>query len=563
MPERDIRLQRRHTVERIWRFSAGLLIGGTILAILVLAYTPPVSRDALTHHLAVPQLYLDKGGIHEIPEYTFSYYPMNLDLLYLIPLALGNDILPKYIHFSFALLTACLIFFYLRRATGPAAGILGVLMFLSLPIIVKLSITVYVDLGLIFFSTAALFACLQWKESGYRRRHLILAASFCGLALGTKYNGLITFFLLTLLIIYMYAWDHRRTSSYRGPALTRGLAFVVVALLVFSPWLIKNYAWTGNPVYPLFDSVFRTKPTPSAVIVEKVQAVAPPLPLDHFSIRHHGYGESTLEIALVPLRVFFQGRDDNPKYFDGVLNPYLCLLPLCWLILSGPSAFRERSASFYLFGYAILYLLFVFFRHDMRIRYIGPIIPPLIILSVNGFFDLLRFVQSRLQGAGLIAAQSGCVLMLAALLAVNYNYMAGQFRRITPLEYISGQVSRADYISRFRPEYRLHVYAGRNLPANARILGLFLGNRRYYSQREIVFDDHLLKELIHGDRSAEAVGKQLEQRGITHLMIRHDLFEKWVGDNFSPAEITVLQEFFGKRLFLLQAVSGYVLYALQ
>ena len=73
-----------------------------MLAILVLASVPPVDRDALTHHLAVPKLYLKHGGIYAIPAIPFSYYPMNLDLLYLIPLYFGNDIIPKYIHFAFA-----------------------------------------------------------------------------------------------------------------------------------------------------------------------------------------------------------------------------------------------------------------------------------------------------------------------------------------------------------------------------------------------------------------------------------------------------------------------------
>ena len=45
---------------------SGLLVAATaslVLAILVLSGVPPVDRDALTHHLAVPKLYLKYGGI--------------------------------------------------------------------------------------------------------------------------------------------------------------------------------------------------------------------------------------------------------------------------------------------------------------------------------------------------------------------------------------------------------------------------------------------------------------------------------------------------------------------
>jgi len=84
----------------IWGLIAilALLVAATVF----LASVPPVDRDALTHHLFVPKLWLQHGGIYEIPEIPFSYYPMNLDLLYTIPLYFGNDIIPKYIHHLFA-----------------------------------------------------------------------------------------------------------------------------------------------------------------------------------------------------------------------------------------------------------------------------------------------------------------------------------------------------------------------------------------------------------------------------------------------------------------------------
>ncbi|MFH1124027.1 MAG: hypothetical protein V1758_10260, partial [Pseudomonadota bacterium] len=135
-----------------------------ILSIAVLSCVPPVSKDALVHHLAVPKLYLKHGGMYEIPFMPFSYYPMNLDLLYLIPLYFGNDIIPKFIHFSFALLTAWILLSYLRVRIGFVYGLFGAIFFLSIPVIIKLSITAYIDLGIIFFSTASLLSILRWVE---------------------------------------------------------------------------------------------------------------------------------------------------------------------------------------------------------------------------------------------------------------------------------------------------------------------------------------------------------------------------------------------------------------
>ena len=232
------------------------LIFVLIAAVLVLSCVPPVSKDELVHHLAVPKLYLKHGGMYEIPFMPFSYYPMNLDLLYLVPLYFGNDIIPKFIHFSFALLTAWLIFRYLDKRTDRTYALFGVLFILSTPLIIKLSITAYIDLGIIFFSTAALLFLMKWVERGFQIKSLVIAAVFCGLGLGTKYNGLITLFLLTLFVPLLYVRaEEVRKQRLLKPA-WQGLIFVLVSLVVFSPWMIRNYQWTKNPIYPLYDHWF-------------------------------------------------------------------------------------------------------------------------------------------------------------------------------------------------------------------------------------------------------------------------------------------------------------------
>ena len=236
----------------------GLLLS-LILSIIILSYVPPVSRDALTHHLAVPKLYLKHGSIYEIPELKVSYYPMNIDLLYLIPLYFGNDIIPKFIHFSFALMTAWLIFNYLKKRIDTSYALFGVLLFLSLPVIIKLSITVYVDLGLYYFSTVSLICLFKWIEKDFKIKYLIISAIWCGLALGTKYNGLIVLFLLTLFVPFIYLRSIHSGTYSQIRAIGYSAVFMIVSFMVFSPWMVKNYIWTNNPIYPLYDSVFNPK----------------------------------------------------------------------------------------------------------------------------------------------------------------------------------------------------------------------------------------------------------------------------------------------------------------
>jgi 4-amino-4-deoxy-L-arabinose transferase-like glycosyltransferase len=565
----------------------GLLIG--VVLTTIMASVPPVDRDALTHHLAVPKLYLKHGGMYEIPSVPFSYYPMNLDLLYAVPLAFGNDILPKYIHFGFALFTAGLIFLYLRRRLEDRFyALLGALLFLSLPVIVKLSVTVYVDLGLIFFSTASLLQLLRWSETNRRMRHMVLAGIFAGLCLGTKPNGLLAAFLLALTVPFLYsrpAWSGDRDTAAadfapretgtRGALTPVGWAvlFGAVAAAVYSPWMIRNYAWTGNPIYPLAQQLF--SPAVPAVHEsgaegeEAMEAGANEAPranggsgFGYFGMRKLVFGESLSEILAIPVRIFFQGEDDNPRLFDGRLNPYLLIFPLLTLLV-----FKGRTRSARLAQekrvmamFSLLYLLFTFFLVDMRIRYIGPIIPPLVILTVIGIADIEDFCRLRFSGRNRtlgLAALGGIVL---SLLGLNAVYVTRQFSVIDPWSYLSGELSRDEYIQKYRPEYAAITYANRHLPPEARILALFNGNRIYYSDREMICSPGLFRSMLIDNNSSEAVRDELEQEGISYVLVRVDLFNRWAASQFDEREKRILQALFQQHLQSLYQSHGYELF---
>ena len=136
-----------------------------ILLEILLAFTPPVARDVLIHHLAIPKLWLVHGGFYETPWAGFSYYPMNLSLLYLVPLYFGNDIIPNFIHLGFGLGTALLLYGYLNKISGRLAGLLGALIFISMPTILRTATTAYVDVGLVFFTTLSVLTFVYWRDT--------------------------------------------------------------------------------------------------------------------------------------------------------------------------------------------------------------------------------------------------------------------------------------------------------------------------------------------------------------------------------------------------------------
>ena len=535
----------------VWCFKALLLtlLVVLIVSIVILSCVPPISKDALVHHLAVPKLYLKHGGIYEIPFMPFSYYPMNLDLLYLIPLYFGDDIVPKFIHFSFALLTACLIFGYLKRRINAIYALLGAIFFLSIPIIVKLSITVYVDLGLIFFSTASLLLLLKWLERGFQLKFLVLSAIFCGLAMGTKYNGLITFFLLILFVPFIYSRYAQGKKHGFFKSAGQGVIFLFITLLVFSPWMIRDYLWINNPIFPFYDHWFNPQDA-----VDR-QAIG------LFTYRSLVYHETWWQMALLPVRVFFQGQDGNPQYFDGKLNLFLLVLPFFafYRIRKDPQVLRNQKKI--ILAFAGLFFASAFFSGGMRVRYISPMIPPLVLLSVFGVRKMLEVISELgaryLRNVGFAAI----FLILPFSFWLNACYILDQYKYVDPFSYLGGSLSRDEYISRYRFEYPAMRYINENLPADARILFIYLGNRGYYCDREYVFDMNknrsTLGQLVKMSDKPEKIVGGLKEMGITHLLINYDIFNKWVKDNFTTKERVLLGKFFESHTRLDYLKWGY------
>jgi len=526
----------------------------------MLASVPPVSRDALTHHLYIPKLYIQHGGIYEIPALKFSYYPMNLDLLYIIPLYFNNDVAPKFIHFGFALATGFLIYQYVSRRINQTYALLGSLLFLSIPVIIRLSSTVYVDLGLVFFLFASQLCIYRWIESGFRIKYLVFSAVFCGLGLGTKYNGLIGLFLLSLFIPFVYARYHSSKASYTVRSISYGAVFTLVALLVFSPWMIRNVIWTGNPVYPLYNRVFNAA---EAETVEEINetVIEKRSEMSHIEIRRQVYGENWWEIALIPIRVFFGGRDDSPAHFDGRTNPFLLLLPVFALLGTIKRSKQVKTEIMLMLFFSILFFLFAFVQHHIRIRYFAPILPTLVILAMFGLDNLKKKLHGQHWRLSKGIGTSIFIAVVAVMLGFNVQYLISRFNRDQPIDYIAKKVNRDEYIQLYRPDYAAFQYANRHLPEESKILGLYMGGRGYYSDIDISFDLQLLQQFAAKAISPIDIFKKLQNRHFTHLLVNYNLFNYWV-QNYDLHERIILNEFFQTCVVTEFSKDGFGLFRL-
>lgn len=546
-----------HGRQRALCLLMACVLAAIFAAEALLCLLPPVSRDALIHHLAIPKLWIRHGGFYEIPWSNESYFPMNLDLLYLVPLAFGCDVIPALIHMLFGWGTGYLVYRYLREQAGRPWGLLGLLVFASTPIVMRLSITAYVDLGMIFFTTASVLAYLRWRDGGYgEAKWLFLSAACMGLAAGTKYNAFIPWVVLNAAVCSLYARDTGRQLH----ALRWGGLYALVSLAVASPWLVKNLIQTGNPVYPLMDGIFTFIHGGREPVAFLAAGDAGQGGFNLFRSRVMMYGEEAWQILLLPLRIFFEGRDHSPQHFDGVLNPLFALaIPFAF------AGSRKGHRGLFLAFIVVVFSLTAL-TADMRIRYILPTLPFVTILAVMGIRNAMECAQVRLGRAG--SAAAGAVASgVALMIALNLFYLGNLVAGVRPMPYILGEESRDEFLSRQVGSYRAVAFINRNLPQDAVVYLLYLSGRGYYLEREYLhhagLEAGIVKAMARSSSDPAALSAFLKSLGGSYILVQEALLAKALEDNIPAETVQGVRETLAESLVKLYESNGHAVYRIR
>jgi hypothetical protein len=326
------------------------------------------------------------------------------------------------------------------------------------------------------------------------------------------------------------------------PSVFSSLAlFAGLTVLPFAPWLIKNWFQTSNPFYPLLGSFFSAR---SASVAEGASLIN----LGILEKRELLYGEDIWQILGLPLRIFFSGQDDNPQYFDGVLTPIMILF-LPWAF-KGKWRYEKKLIALFAFGY----LLMALFLIDMRIRYILLILPSLVVLLVYGIFNMYLSIK-----------RPGFLLATLLLFVVWHGTFLWRYaQREGTLTYLRGSESRDVFLARALPEYPAMQHVNDKVPSAAKIYLLFLGRRAYYCERDYFHDAGELPAFLLGAiqkaKDPQDIGRILNSKSITHLMIREDLLTRFLTDNLTPAQGRIWNDFATARLKLAFRERGYAVY---
>jgi len=481
-----------------------------------LSLTPLIDRDGTRFHLPFAKLWAENGFMYF--RKWFAYYDLNmlnLNYLYMLVFKFGlSDQFTKIIHASFLIAGGYLIYSYFKNRYGYNWGALSFLMYVTIPIHQRLATEVYVDLGLLFFSTLSIIYFVKWLESDFtNRKYLIISSLGAGLGFGTKYNGVIFAFFMTLFVALVVSREKKDDKL----AVRSMLIYGTVIFISVLPWLLRNYINSGNPLYPLFSSVFTSSIQTPPELVENVTYET--------AWRVVSSEDSVLSLFLLPFRVFFEGIDHDFLKFDGVLNPLLLLL-LPLIFWPGIKDIKHKKILNYLFVIFLIVYLVTLYGNNIRIRYFIPVIPILIMLNIEALKNIFENKKTRIFS----------YLLPALFIAYNVNYGILLFNNFHLSDYDPfDPQSKEEFLQKHLSLHDFIAYINKNTPENSVIYEAFTGGRSYYIERTFYndtasIDRYLLELAKKGAEKSDYVNhfKNLPNSTLsaTHLLIPPQEFIK-------------------------------------
>src|SRR3989442_529199 len=552
-------LRLRCSWEELYAGASGVVVGGVWLVAWLWATIPPTFYDELVYHLVIPQRVLATGELLTLPWVVFTLMPHASDLLLAWGLVLGGDLGARAI--QFALWVMCYLavwaivevmarprdaawapsFIACAFAASPMVWFLGTLSFTETSQAVGLLCSAVV--------IAAVPSQRLEREGAHHPLHSTeqrvpapLPHPHSWLALGLVL-GWVASSKLSGLYWVAAALVAARVAGWPLAALSRA---AVIALLTVTPWWIRAFVHTGNPVYPMFYGLLGGQPWSA----ESQARLLAELPYGTpGSLGGRGVVRLPLDLVLHPER--FGSASD----VGALAVPPPCALPAL-PVASRLAGLRGHAR---LLGDAAAVFVLVAGAGWVMTAPTARVFAPAFLLGLAALACLCVQFHKTAQGFVL-------VLLLAAGVGGAWQFINQHTTVFSSVNVALGREKGDAYLARVLDHWPAARFVRETLPPDARLL--FIGETRpYYFARNAVapypIDAHPLSRWVHEETSVESLIRRLTAEGMTHVVLNVHEFrrvhEKYGVLAFSgeaaPEDERRLREL-PKALRLLYAANG-------
>ena len=327
-----------------------------------------------------------------------------------------------------------------------------------------------------------------------RRIWLVIAGAFAGFAFGSKYSaGALA--LAGVVIIGWGIWQDRKWKA----GLLDIASYLFIVGLAISPWLIKNMAATGNPIYPFL--------VPSGAMDAYRLSLYQGISI---------WGDWR-DVLLLPLRATFGGYEGAPGY-AAAAGPLMLGLAVVYpfgrrlrIGVNTPAA--GAAAMIALVGLVIWAIAGRLSGLLIQTRLYMSFLPAIAILAAGGYFTLNGIHIGQIR----IGRVAGSLVILA--LALNTLQIGIATLAHSAGQELVGLKSGNDYLAGNLGWYAHATEAVNTLPEPARVLMLWEPRGLYCPARcdpdEIL--DRWLSD-IQAFHTPESILSHWRQAGYTYLL---------------------------------------------
>lgn len=210
------------------------------------------NNDAVAYHLLGPRVWLRDGVIRPVPDNCHTAFPQTVETMYASLLAIGGARAPGFSSFvTFGMLLVIVASLATRAGLNAREAWWVAALVATMPAVYNGSVECFVDGLYAAFVLAAVRIALDAENP----RQWAILGVFCGLAMGTKYTGLLALPVLVVCAVWLAVRSPLQSSPQHrarvwrrvglGSAVALGVAFLLAAL-----YYLRNWILLGSPIYP-------------------------------------------------------------------------------------------------------------------------------------------------------------------------------------------------------------------------------------------------------------------------------------------------------------------------
>ncbi|MFA5158940.1 MAG: hypothetical protein WC484_00335 [Candidatus Omnitrophota bacterium] len=430
--------------------------------------------------LYVAKLFVKNASVSPSFYDIASYRPLLMSVFYSTGLLFQNVTIAKFFHWfcGFLLVSALTIKVEEVSKSKKLALFWGLMLWLT-PTLMNQITTTYIDAGVSLFIFLGCCVVIEGFDD-LNPTAFFFGGLLVGLAVAIRSLSLGAFFAI-MVMLGLRAFQR----GVKTRVVIVGAYFALGVLLASAYWFIRDWIYTGNPIYPYLGSLFGTED------------------LSLFSSIYFRMGlpRSLGSFLAIPWDITFK-----PLYFDyhHWVGPfYLSVIPFV-----GYAAFKMKKSLPYL-QFTLSFTVFWYFT-GQNVRYLMPTLPIYLVAAAMGLSDLKNSVsQKRWENFFTKTVAGLAIVSMLTLTAYHFRY---QFLRV------SGVWSSGEYLEKMERTIPIARWVNQNLPSNSKIL-ILEEVHLFYFDREVVLDaDFNIRTHYKNQNSPAAMATILKEKGITHIL---------------------------------------------